>query len=275
MVVVMVDRRVLVTGASSGIGRATAIHFASLGDRVALCARTLEGLEETCSKLVTGSYLAYAADLSKAEDIDAMFTNIDRLWGGLDVLVNNAARYDHKEDISELTDEQWVEILDVNLLGTLRCARWAVKLMKRQGGGHIVNLTALQKDQPIPGWAAYAASKAAIATLTRSMAVELSQWGIRVNAVEPGAIAARVSAESGQSSNSSLLGRLGKPEEVAKVIAFLSSDEASFIVGEIIRCDGGRSLLPRRDPQSLEPVEDDGSISLRANFRINEQPPDR
>ncbi|MBI3428784.1 MAG: SDR family oxidoreductase, partial [Actinobacteria bacterium] len=159
----MSNRRVLVTGASSGIGRATAIHFASLGDRVALCARTLEGLKETCSQLPEESYLAYAADLSRAENIDAMFTNIDQLWGGLDVLVNNAARYDHKEAISELTDEQWVEILDVNLLGTVRCARWAVKLMKRQSSGYIVNLTALQKDQPIPGWAAYAASKAAIA----------------------------------------------------------------------------------------------------------------
>ncbi|MBI3428890.1 MAG: SDR family oxidoreductase, partial [Actinobacteria bacterium] len=88
---------------------------------------------------------------------------------------------------------------------------------------------------------------------------------------EPGAIAAWVSAESAQSSNSSLLGRLGKPDEVAKVIAFLASEEASFIVGEIIRCDGGRSLLPRRDPQSLESVKDDGLISLGGSHQSIDQ----
>lgn len=245
----MTNRRVLITGASSGIGRATAIHFSSLGYRVAVCSRTVEALSGTCSKLMPDTYLAYAADISKAEEVESMFANIDLMWGGLDVLVNNAARYDHKADFTNLTDDQWMDILAVNVMGTARCGRLAANLMKKKGSGQIVNLTALQRDQPIPGWAAYAASKAAIATLTRSMAIEMSKWGIRVNGVEPGAIAAWVTPDSGKAMNSSLLDRLGHPEEVAKVIAFLVSEEASFIVGEIIRCDGGRSLLPREDPQ--------------------------
>jgi NAD(P)-dependent dehydrogenase (short-subunit alcohol dehydrogenase family) len=117
-------------------------------------------------------------------------------------------------------------------------------------GGRIVNVTALQRDAPIPGWSAYAASKAAIATLTRSMAIEYSSRGIRVNAVEPAAIAAWVDADAAPP-GTSLLDRFGRPDEVAAVVAFLASEQSSFIVGEIIRCDGGRSLLPRTDPQTV------------------------
>lgn len=246
----MTEPTVLITGAGSGIGQATAVRFAGLGYRVAICGRSEKNMRETLSRLPHGS-LSFECDVADASQVDAMFQAIEKSWSRLDVLVNNAARYDHRAPFLELTDDQWEDILQVNVMGVVRCSRAAAAIMVRTGGGRVLNLTALQREQPIPGWAAYAASKAAIATITRSMAIELSASGIIVNAVEPAAIAAWVSPDELDGASASLLGRMGDPVEVARVITFLASDEASFIVGETIRVDGGRTLMPRPDPQSV------------------------
>ncbi|MFS0911207.1 SDR family NAD(P)-dependent oxidoreductase [Microbacterium sp. 179-I 3D2 NHS] len=239
--------RIVVTGAGAGIGRATALRFAADGHRVAVLDRDADRVREVVASLAGSGHLGLPVDLVDGAAVDEAFAAIDEAWGGVDVLVNNAARYDHRGEVGELTDEQWDDVLQVNVLGVVRCTRQAVKRMPR--GGAIVNLTALQRERPIAGWAAYAASKAAVATLTRSMAIDYAARGIRVNAVEPGAIAAWVSPDVAPP-GTSLLDRFGAPDEVAAVIAFLASPAAGFIVGEIIRCDGGRSILPRSDPQT-------------------------
>jgi NAD(P)-dependent dehydrogenase (short-subunit alcohol dehydrogenase family) len=242
--------RVLVTGAGAGIGRATALRFAELGYRVAICDISRDGLTRVSAELGEGAHLAVEADLSSPQQVDAMFDEIDSSWGGLDVLVNNAARYDHRGTLEEVSDQQWDDILQVNVLGTVRCTRRAAAMMKRQQSGRIINVTALQRDRPVDGWAPYAASKAAIATLTTSLAIELSKFGILVNAVDPGAIATLVAPTADTGVEHSLLGRLGTPGEVADVIAFLASDAANFVVGTIIRVDGGRSIQPRANFQA-------------------------
>ncbi|WP_223623789.1 SDR family NAD(P)-dependent oxidoreductase [Microbacterium sp. EST19A] len=239
--------RIVITGAGAGIGRATARRFAADGHQVAVLDRDADRVREVLASLHGEGHLAVPVDLADAAAVEHAFSSIDEAWGGLDVLVNNAARYDHRGEVGELTDDQWDDVLQVNVLGVVRCTRQAVERMPR--GGAIINLTALQRERPIAGWAAYAASKAAVATLTRSMAIDYAARGIRVNAVEPGAIAAWVSPDTAPP-GTSLLDRFGAPEEVAAVIAFLASPSASFIVGEIIRCDGGRSILPRSDPQT-------------------------
>ncbi|MGB3376184.1 MAG: SDR family oxidoreductase [Microbacterium sp.] len=245
----MTARTVLITGAGSGIGQAAAARFAELGYRVAICGRGQQNLRATMA-LLPDDALWFECDVSDAAQVDAMFAAIQESWGHLDVLVNNAARYDHQAPFVDLTDEQWEQILQVNVMGVVRCSRAAARLMTPAGHGRIINLTALQRERPIPGWSAYAASKAAISTITRSMAVELSPAGIVVNAVEPGAIAAWVSPDEIDGTSASLLRRMGRPEEVARVISFLASDDAGFVVGETIRVDGGRMLMPRPDPQS-------------------------
>ncbi|MEU8825376.1 SDR family NAD(P)-dependent oxidoreductase [Streptomyces sp. NPDC048636] len=246
------SKRALITGAAAGVGRATAIRLAEDGYSIALNdldAARLTGLADQLRSSGT-HVLVLPADLADDTMVAAMFDTLADRWGTLDVLVNNAARYDHHGPATDLTDDQWRDILDVNLLGTVRVSRRAVRLMRRPGTGRIVNLTALQLHQPLWGWGAYAASKAALQTLTRSMAIELGSDGIRVNAVEPGAIATVGSPDSARGTGHSLLERLGRPEEVADVIAFLASDAASFITGTTIRVDGGRSLLPRTNFQA-------------------------
>jgi NAD(P)-dependent dehydrogenase (short-subunit alcohol dehydrogenase family) len=243
-----VPDRVLVTGAGGAIGRAVAIRFADAGHRVAALDLSEEAAAETRRMLAGSGHLALAADLADAAAVSGAFARVRDAWGGVDVLVNNAARYDHRGAPAELTDQQWDDILQANVLGAVRCVREALADMP--AGARIVNITALQRESPIPGWSAYAASKAALATLTRSLAIEYAPRGIRVNAVEPGAVAAWVAADAAPA-GTSLLERFGAPAEVAEVVAFLASDASSFVVGEIIRCDGGRSLVPRQDPQSV------------------------
>lgn len=236
----------VVTGAAAGIGRATALMFASRGYRVAICDVDATALDDLASILSGRGHIVGVTDLTSTPQVDELFDRIDREWARLDVLVNNGVRYDHRGNLADLTDEQWDEVFQVNLMGAVRCTRRAGELMKRRSSGRIVNLTALQRERPMKGWTPYAASKGAVASLTVANAIEYAPFGILVNAVDPGAIAT-VSTEG--SGDASLLGRAGTPEEVADVIGFLASDAARFIVGAVIRVDGGRSIMPRNNFQ--------------------------
>lgn len=251
----MSARTIVVTGAGRGIGRWTARAFAATGDRVALLGRDADQLDAVASEVrdLGGEALPLPVDLASPDRIEACFTTLDERWGRLDVLVNNAARYDHHNSAWAYSLAEWRDIIDVNVTGSYLCSRAAARLMIRGGrGGRIVNVGAIQQWAPLEGWIAYATSKGAVSSMTRSLAVELGRFGILVNAVAPGGVDARADdATDGASDGPSatLLGRLGHPREVADVIWFLASESCTFITGEVIRCDGGRLLMPRTDPQ--------------------------
>lgn len=243
-------RAVAVTGAGTGIGRACAIAFARSGSQVALVGPRRADLDAVAEEVTDagGTPLVLVADLSQPEAVEAAFASIDAVFSGLDVLVANAARFDHRAPVLEMSDADVNDILAVNVLGTYRCVRAAARLMTRdRRPGRMVLISAVQSVAPLPGWSAYAASKGAIDALTRSLAVELTPMGIVVNAVAPGAVQTHPRAPT--SSDPTLLGRMGQPDEVAALIEFLASDRCSFVVGQTILCDGGRLLVPRDDPQ--------------------------
>lgn len=247
----MSERVVVVTGAGRGIGRWTARSFAALGDRVALIGLDGDELDAVAAavKAEGGEPFVFPADLSSPDTPDEAMAAVDARWGRVDVLVNNAARFDHKDPAWDIPLEHWQDILDVNVTGVYLCARAAARLMIRDGrGGRIVNLGAIQQWSPLRGWAAYAASKGAVTSLTRALAIELGPHAILVNAVAPGGVDVR-DDEVADDPSATLLGRLGHPREVAEVIQFLASPACTFITGEVIRCDGGRLLLARNDPQ--------------------------
>lgn len=238
----------VITGAAAGIGRATAVLFASLGYRVAACDIDTSALDDLPAALPGTGHIVARVDLTSTAQVDEFFDRVGREWTRLDVLVNNAVRYDHRGDLSDLSDDQWNEVFQVNLMGVVRCTRRAADLMKRRSSGRIINLTALQRERPMRGWTPYAASKGAVASLTIASAIEYAPFGILVNAVDPGAIATTGPGESAK--DASLLGRAGSPQEVADVVGFLASDAARFVVGAVIRVDGGRSIMPRENFQS-------------------------
>jgi NAD(P)-dependent dehydrogenase (short-subunit alcohol dehydrogenase family) len=241
-------RRVVVTGAGRGIGRWVAKRFGRDGDRVALVGLDGSELAAVASE-IDGDTIEIEADLSDPASPDLVMDTVDRRWGGVDVLVNNAARFDHQMPVWEYRLQDWRDIVDVNVTAAFLLSRNAARLMIRDTvPGRIVNVGAIQQWSPLAGWSAYAASKGALASLTRALAVDLAGHGILVNAVAPGGVDVR-SDEPGDDPTATLLGRLGHPAEIAEVVAFLASPAASFVVGEVIRCDGGRLLLPRSDPQ--------------------------
>lgn len=252
----MTPRVVVITGASRGIGRWTARAFAADGDRVVLVGRDQTQLDAVADEVrdTGGQPLPLQADLAEPDQIDSCFAAVDEQCGRVDVLVNNAARFDHKKNAWEYSLIEWRDIIDVNVTGTyLFCRAAAQRMISGGRGGRIINLGAIQQWAPLEGWAAYATSKGALAAMTRSLAVELGRFGILVNAVVPGGVDVRAD-ELADDPSATLLGRLGHPREVARLIRFLASDDCTFVTGEMIRCDGGRLLLPRTDPQAPDPT---------------------
>lgn len=155
--------------------------------------------------------LVLPGDLSLRDTPDRLMAAVDEQWGRVDVLVNNAARFDHQAPAWDYPPEHWQQVLDLNVTGTYLCARAAARIMIRERrGGRIINVGAIQQWSPLVGWVAYATSKGAVASMTRSLAVELGRFGILVNAVAPGGIDVR-SDDVSEDQPASLLGRLGHP----------------------------------------------------------------
>jgi 3-oxoacyl-[acyl-carrier protein] reductase len=236
-------RVALVTGAARGIGAATARAFARAGARVALLDREAAELEGVAAD--TGG-AAFPADVTDAAAVGRAVDGVIARWGRLDILVNNAGIV-RDAALADVTEEDWSTTLDVNLRGTMVCARAAVPHMKAAGFGRILSATSIVARSGNYGQTAYAASKAGIIGLTRTWARELGPKGITANAVAPGfidtgmvkSVPAKIMAELLARTPA---GRMGRPEEVASVYLFLASDLASFVNGAVVGVDGGLLL---------------------------------
>ena len=238
-----------VTGAASGIGRATAVAFAAEGARVAILDRTETALRETAHAVgeAGGEVLTLACDVSKPEEVEAAVARTVERFGRLDIAFNNAGVENKAAPVAEIELEEWDRILDINLRGTFVCMKHELTQMMRQGGGVVVNTSSGAGVRGVAGGAAYAASKHAIIGLTKSAALDYAKSNIRVNAVLPGNIETPMmdrftGGDIQKAIDLEPVGRLGKPEEIADAVLWMSADLGAFVTGASISVDGGWSL---------------------------------
>jgi 3-oxoacyl-[acyl-carrier protein] reductase len=244
----------LVTGATQGIGKATAMLLAREGARVALVARGLERLERCAKEIASagGEALALQCDVSRAEDVERTMKAVTERWGGLDILVNNAGT-SMRGPFEEVDDAMWQADLDLKLMAAVRLSRLAVPLMRSRGGGRIVNVTNIGGKQPDAGTMPTTVTRAAGLALTKALSKEYARDNILVNTICIGRIKAGQwetrAQEQGvpveklyeQMGRQVPLGRVGEAEEVANVICFLVSAAASYVTGTSVNLDGGMS----------------------------------
>lgn len=257
----LAGQRTLVTGATSGIGRATAYAFAEAGASVAI--NHLDNADEA-QRMVDdisqagGQVVAIQGDISQTEACERLFEVTERELGGIDILMANAG-IQRDAAFTEMTLEEWQQVLNVNLTGQFVCAQQAVRHFRRQGLnaqrshalGKIIFTSSVHQRIPWAGRANYAAAKGGIKLLMESMALELSGEKIRVNAIAPGAIKTAINNDAweGEKAKSELLelipyGRVGEPADIAKAAVWLASDDADYVVGTTLFVDGGMMLYP-------------------------------
>ncbi len=247
----LAGKTALVTGASRGIGRATALACARQGAKVALL-----GIDDAQGEAATAACRAQGtearwlhADLGNETEIEAALRSIADAWGGIDVLVNNAGVY-RKGTVLTTSLEDWERLMRVNLTGAFLCSKYALPSMLERGGGSIVNVASEAGVVGIAGQVAYNVSKAALISLTQSMALDFAAQHLRVNCVCPGTTLTPLVEEAvaGESDPAAALerlggmrplGRLGRPEEIAEAIVFLLSDAAAYATGAVLCVDGG------------------------------------
>lgn len=241
------DRVVLVTGASQGIGAACARRFAREGAHVVLADVDADKGQALAADL-GGRFVR--ADVGDATEVGALVQEAMLAHGRIDVLVNNAGIFRAAEFL-DITEADWDAVLRVNLKGSFLVGQAVAREMVKAGRGSIVNMSSVNGTLAIPTIASYNASKGAINQLTRVMALALAGKGVRVNAVAPGTIATELAAKAVLTSEDARarilsrtpMKRLGEPDEVADVVAWLASDAASYVTGEIVVVDGGRMTL--------------------------------
>ncbi len=242
------QKTAIITGGGSGLGLATAKKFVENGIKTIIIGRNEKNLAEACKSL--GSLCTYKVfDLSNLQSIPEMINELAHEYGTIDILVNNAG-INQKKAFTEVTDEDFQNIILTNLTSVFALSREVVKHMLQKKSGCIVNISSMAAQYGIPYVISYTAAKTGIEGMTKAMAVELSPNGIRVNCVAPGFIATKMSAKAldddPQRKNKVLsrtpMGKLGVPEDVADSVYFLTTDAAKYLTGVILPVDGGNSI---------------------------------
>ncbi|MGD0674417.1 MAG: glucose 1-dehydrogenase [Polyangiaceae bacterium] len=247
-------KRALVTGANSGLGAAITQSLAGAGAKVAINYVTHPETAEALMGAVRqarGQAMAIQADVSESNAVADLFRQLDAAWGGVDIVINNAGIDGAPALGWEVDLQTWRKVIDVNLFGAFYCAREALKRMVPQKSGVVLNITSVHEEIAWSGYSAYAASKAAVGMLTKTLAQEAAPHGVRVLAVAPGAIKTPINRAvwSDPKSLQDLLtkiplGRLGDPDEIARMVVVLVSDAASYVTGRTIFVDGGMTDYP-------------------------------
>jgi 3-oxoacyl-[acyl-carrier protein] reductase len=238
------DRVAIITGASRGIGRAVALALAAEGAKVVVnYASSSDAAQQVVTAITDagGSAIALQADVSKLEQVDALFNETLEKFGRVDVLVNNAG-ITRDTLLLRMKPEDWQAVIDLNLTGVFLCTRAVSKVMLKQRSGRIINIASVSGQMGNPGQANYSAAKAGVIGFTKTVAKELASRGITVNAVAPGFIATDMTSElkSDEILKYIPLGRYGEPEEVAGMVRFLAADSAAaYITGQVFNVDGG------------------------------------
>ena len=243
------DKVALVTGGSSGIGRATSLAFAREGARVAIADRDPAGAAETARMIedIGGSATVFEIDVTKADEVASLIEGVVQTCGRLDCAFNNAGIGGEVAKTADYPEEEWDRIIDVNLKGVWLCMKYEIPVMEKQGSGAIVNTASIYGLAGAAGYIAYNAAKHGVVGITRTAALEYATAGIRINAVCPGYIRTPMT-QPGIDANPEFerkmvsqtpMGRMGMPEEIAGAVVWLCSDAASFVTGHTMTPDGG------------------------------------
>jgi NAD(P)-dependent dehydrogenase (short-subunit alcohol dehydrogenase family) len=259
----------IVTGAAQGIGRGIALHLARLGAAVVVADQNAQKGKTVVREIQHAGGQARLVEfhLERSQEAARPVKEAMAAFGDLHILVNSAATLGNLKPLTHLKLEEWQKVIATNLTGTFLISQMAARHMQaRKRGGSIINILAIQALSPIPCYGAYSTSKGGLEALTRAFAVELADKGIRVNGIEVGAVytsAVNVVLPRAWLRRSddpetvatkldkvapTLIGRIGRPSDIAHVVAFLASDQAAFLAGTIIRADGGRMLSRKPDP---------------------------
>lgn len=245
----LVEKVAIVTGAGQGLGWAIAKRLADDGACLVIADINWERAQEKAALLqrVGKEAMAIKMDVSKANEVAHMVEQVLEKFGRIDILINNAGILGPYFPVEEYPEDLWDQVMAVNLKGTFLCCRAVIPIMKKQGKASIVNIASVAGKEGNANMAPYSASKGAIITLTKTLGKELATWNIRVNAVSPALLETEMTQSMTPEQRALLtskitMGRLGKPEEVAAVVKFLVSDEASFVTGQCYDISGGRSV---------------------------------
>lgn len=254
-------KNVVVTGSSRGIGQAVALEFAKAGCNLVINSRNADELSASKEEILkairdSAEIVTFSGDISQEHVCKGLMDVAEKKLGGLDVLVNNAGINGPEKNIVDISGTEWDKVLDINLKGSFFCSREAIKKMLSQikrsdtPDYSIINISSVHQTTPMPLAVPYAASKGGMEMLTKTMALEVADKGIRINAIAPGAVATMMNIDiledekkKKDEENKIPMHRIGNPSEIAKVAVFLASTDASYITGATLYVDGGLTLV--------------------------------